>query len=65
MLSLFGFWQDQITYCELLQCPTGAPLPQLLQESLEEECDSTQISALSPRVALTSCSGSSFVFILS
>lgn len=64
MLSLFGFWQDQIMYCDLLPAPTGPPLPQLFQESLEEEYDSTQISALSPSVALTSCSGCSFVFIL-
>lgn len=51
-------------YCDLLPAPTGPPLPQLFQESLEEEYDSTQISALSPSVALTSCSGCSFVFIL-
>lgn len=32
MLQLFGFWEDQIMCWELLQYPTGAPLPQHLQE---------------------------------
>lgn len=40
---MFGFWQEQIICCKLLQCIAGAPLPQVFQESLEEKCDSTQI----------------------